>query len=380
MAQTGRGGGGPCLAVWSRADKPRPTSLAAAICQWAVLALWLSRKAGCDAPGLEDALTPVALFCRAEAPPWGGGGGWGFSHLWPVLDLNGACAAAEAHAWPANMAAMLLEDADLRADRNMHEPLYWFCGPETPARLRSLANIKAPRAVDSPCLGATALCLNSAGRRAQVLLRSSPRPGHGDSVHQAESLSFSLSLDLHPVVISPGVVLGGPMEPFTKSRRSGNGPLVDGLEPKSGGVVLEGLEQKDSHAFVSATFDGYKYLADPVVLRRRLHIDASRGVLNIVDQLDSKQSHTVEINLLLDADSDAQQTKDGLWVVCGAFGVALVRPEPRATCELVRGRGDPALGWAASPTGDVVPAPVLHIACQVVGQASLTTSIVWGQG
>ncbi len=371
---------GPCLACWSRADKPRPTALAAAICQWAVLALWLSRKAGCDVPGLEDALPPVALFCRADAPPWGGGRGWGFSHLWPVLDFGGACSAAEAHAWPANMAAMLLGDADLRADRNMYEPLYWFCGPETPARLRSLANIKAPQAVDSPCLGATALCLNSAGRRSRVMLRSSPRRGQGLMEHQAEALSFGLLLDQAPVVISPGVVLGGPMESFNKSRRSGNGPVVDGLEPKSGGIVLEGMEQTGSHAFVSATFDGYKYLADPVIMRRRLHIDASRGVLNIVDQLDSKVVHTVEINLMLAADSDAHQTEDGLWVVCGVFGIVLVRPEPRATCELVRGRGDPALGWAASETGDVVPAPVLRIVCQTVGQASLTTSIVWGQG
>lgn len=376
----GASAAGPCLAAWARADITRPTAMAAAYCQWAVLALWLAGKAGCDTPGLEDALPPVAAFCRTAAPPWGGAVSWGFSSLWPVLDLDGACSLAEAHAWPANMAAILLRDSELRADRQMYEPLYWLCGPETPSKLRNLANLKGPEAMDAPCLGNTNLCSNSANRRVQLSLRSSPRNKQAPDQRQAEALSFGLMIDGSPIVISSGVIPGGPMESLIKVRRANNGPVIDGAESRDGSVILEGLEQTTNHAFVSATYDGYKHLADPVALRRRLHIDAARGVLNIVDQMDSRQSHTMEINLLLAAEADTQQADEGLWAVCGAFGIVLVRPEPKAQCELVRGRSDPALGWVATAAGEVVPASVLRIYCRVMGQASMTTSIVWGQG
>lgn len=371
---------GPCLSLWSRARGTRPTALASAACQWGVLALWLAEKAGCETPGLEDALVPVAAYCRSAAPPWGADAAWGFSHLWPVLDLSGQCSMDEAHAWPANLAALLLQDPDLRADRNMYEPLYWLRGPETPAKLRKLANIKAPQAVDSPCLGASNLCLHAAGRRAHLAFRTSPRRKDAGVRHQAEALSVGLALDGKIVLATPGVVLGGPMEDFSRSRRAFNAPIIDGAEPKNGHVVLEGLEQSESHAFATAKYDGYKHLLDPVSMRRRLHVDASRGVLNIVDQLQSRQTHDVEINLLLPADSDAQPADDGLWAVCGAFGVVLVRPEPKASCELVRGHGEPPLGWMATAAGEVVAAPVLRIYCRVMGQTSITTSIVWGQG
>jgi hypothetical protein len=353
---------GPALAAWQEPGPALPTHQAVAACEWGGLSLWLGSREGWELPGVVGGLRHLAVLCRGLAPPWGPGRGWGAAGRRGVLGLEAGADPATA---AANLAAVLITDPELRAGRVLDERLFWLYGPEAAERLRQLAGGGVPAAADHPGAGLTGLFAIRGGQRLGVWLRTGPRgqPPGGE----AQALALCLCLDGKALLPPPGPPGSGPLAGHLASRQAHSAVVVDGAEPGPGVVELESL----TGSFCAASFDGYRSLADPVRLRRRVYLDAPAGLVTVVDQVQGSGQHQCEVLFHLPAGSRARAGAGGVELT-GPWGRALFTPDPKARVEVVSGRDQPPLGWQSLAGGRVGPAPVVRVWAPVVGSARLT--------
>ena len=370
---------GPALMAWSQElEEPLSPMWLAPCAQWGGLGLWLSRKRPeLEMPALVGGLSRLAGLCRAAAPPWGAGMrslGWGWC---PVRSVLGFERDGDAFTTAANLAALLLRDPELRAARVMDQNLFWLLGPRAAEDLRPLAPAHAPPAADHPGLGLSLVCLSARKRRLSLWLRSAPRRPGGDPSWAAQALAFTLCLEGRPLLVAPGPAGSGPLAGHLGSRSAQNTVVIDQQEPGPGQVVLEGMEAGPRHAFMAARYDGYAHLEDPVVLRRRVFFDQAGELVQVVDQVQGQGEHFCEIFFHLAAGTRVERGEDGL-LLEGPWGRALLRPEPKASLEVISGRSKPPLGWLMDQEGRVLAAPVVRIFAPVEGSARLTTVLALG--
>lgn len=369
---------GLALAAWSRPGPPLSGGSLTAACQWAGLAAWLAVAAAIEVPGLAGGLPRLAEHCRRLAPPWGGNASWGavsLSEIWRFdpEDPDPATAAA-------NLAAVAQNAPELRAARVLDEGLYWLLGPAAAERLRLLAGGPAPVPGDAPAAGHSVLVGAGAGRKAAAILRTSPRRRADGAAWQAQALDLALCLAGRPVLLPPGPSGGGPLARHLAGRAAHNAPVVDGIEPVGGRVELEALERGAGQQFISATYDGYRGLPDPVILRRRVHLDLERGLINLVDQVMAEGEHHLTVHLRLPPEARVEPAGQGVWRLAGGFGRLWLKPDPRASLEVIHGASDPPLGWLAVAPGRVLPCPVVRLQATTAGHARLGVTLVWGEG
>ncbi len=396
---------GPALRSWSRssASSPSPpppssapsppmpppamaTTWAPVMLEWGGLGLWLAQKAGLAPEGVVAGLRTLGPLVRAMAPPWGAGLAWGWSPAVSVLGLDQG--RVDPATGAANLAAVLLTDPDLRAGRVMDERLYWLYGRPAAEQLRQLAGGAPPPAQELPPAGLAVLCGRTAGRRVSLWLRTAPHKADppAGSVWSAQALALGLCLDGRGLLVPPGPAGSGPLARHLSSRAAFNAVRLDGAEPRGGAVVLEALEEDERSAFVAASYDGYAHLPDPVRLRRRLFLDKTAGLVQVVDQVQAEGEHDCEVLFHLPAGCQVEQAGGGALWLGGPWGRVLMRPEPKAAVEVVIGRSKPPLGWLAGQGGvgggggEVQAAPVVRLYARVVGSARLTTSLVLAPG
>lgn len=352
------------LAAWQ--DGPlEATALAAEACEWGCLGLWAGAALKLELPGVVAGLHKLAGLCRALAPPWGAGAYWGQGPAGTVLGFDPA--PVSWFSGPANLAAALLNAPELRGPRQVDERLFWLLGPEAGQKLRLLAGGPPPPPQEAPGVGLGVLAAEMAGHKVGAVL------GLGAALDPAAALSLALSLDGQGLLLPPGPAGSGPLATHLRARAAHNAPRIDEAEPRGGGVTVEGLQSGARYRFLAASYDGYSFLKDPVLLRRRVYLDLSRGLVNIVDQMQAQGRHLCEVFFRLPVDCQVQALEDGALLLRGGFGRALLRPEPKAHVSLFLGRSEPTLGWLATRLGQVVPAPVVRIQALVEGNARLTT-------
>ena len=137
---------GPALAAWSKTGLYIPDASpaeAAAAAEWGCLGLWLSLRGKIEVPGLVGGLRKLVWLCRTSAPPYGAGLGWGWTTASPVLDFDKG--RMDPYTGIANLAAVLLNEPDLRAGRILDERLFWLwgsrrCGKAAPIGRRQAAH------------------------------------------------------------------------------------------------------------------------------------------------------------------------------------------------------------------------------------------------
>jgi hypothetical protein len=366
---------GPALSAWSHLGSPKATGWAPLMLEWGGLSLWLSMKAGMEQPvGLVAGLRVLGPLVRAMAPPWGAGLNWGWTPAAAVLGLDQGRVSGATGA--ANLAGMLLTDPDLRAGRVLDERLYWLFGKPAYEKLRQLAGGGPPPATVLPGADLAVLACRGKGRRISVWLRLAPQSLAGNAPQwAAQALSMGLCLDGAELLGTPGPAGSGPMAGHLKSRSAYNAVMIDGQEPQGGLVSLEALEEDKRSAFVAASYDGYDHLGDPVHLRRRLFMDKTAGLVQVVDQVQAQDEHDCEIFFHLPASANVEKTEQGSYIISGPWGKVMLRPDEKAAVDVVTGRDNPALGWLADGVGKVKAAPVIRLYARVVGSARLTTSL-----
>ncbi len=369
----GARGLGPALLAWDRPGPRRPTAALAAACEWGGLGLWAGGGAGVELPGVVGGLTKLAAICRALAPPWGAGSYWGWHPGAPVLGF--APRPESPFTGPANLAAVLLNEPDLRARREMDERLYWLFGPGAAERLRQLAGGRDPRPLEAPGAGLVLACGRSQGRRLGLALRLGA-DDQSDQQAAAEALDLALTLEGRSILLTPGPAGSGPLDGHLRQRAAHNPPRLDETEPQPGVVSLEALEASADHLFLAASQQAYGNLSDPASLRRRVYVDLKRGIVDVIDQIQARGRHLVEVCYRLPPGTRVRALEDGLLALEGSWGRGLLRPEPTAKASLLQGRSQPPLGWRAVELGQVEPAPVVRVRALVEGDARLTTAFL----
>jgi hypothetical protein len=376
---------GPALASWGRPLGLLSSNWAAVMLEWSGLSLWLCMKNNLEAPaGLVAGLRALGPLVRAMAPPWGSGLAWGWSPVGSVLNLSQG--RVDAATGTANLAAMLLTEPDLRAGRTLDERLYWLYGKASYEKLRQLAGGPPPPAQNLAAAGLAVLGALSKGRRMSLWLRTAPQEDAAGSAvggaaksspfGQAQGLSMGLCLDGHPFLITPGPAGSGPLARYLASRAAFNAVRIDGAEPGPGAVSLEALEDDQRGAFVAASFGGYGHLEDPVSLRRRLFIDKTAALVQVVDQIQAEGEHDCEVFFHLPAGAEVTEQAEGEFLIAGPWGQVLLQADKKAAVEVISGQANPPLGWQADGVGKVKAAPVVRISARTVGSARLTTSLV----
>ena len=366
----------PAIASYSRARENSrivPTAQVQQAADWAGLSLWLAKHNDIQLPGLEEGLTDLALFCRASAPPWGAGLTWDWSPGGALMELDGA--PVDPFTQSANLAAVLLDNPDLRAMRVLDERLFWLFGPRVGEVLRQLAGGAGLGSLDLAAAGLSGLAAVCNERHLTVWLRTAPRDPGGPDENGHDALSLAVAVDGHPFLVTPGPGGSGPLSPYLHSRAAHNAMVVDERDPRGGVVKLEGLESSGLQGFCVASYDGYSSQDGPLEIRRRVFLDATAGIINLVDQINSLGQHVCELFFHLPPTAQIEREPGGCIVLSGSFGQAWLRPDANAEVRIARGRSHPQMGWMALEPGEITAAPVVALRVAVEGNARITTTI-----
>jgi hypothetical protein len=350
-----------------------PTAQVRQAADWGSMGLWLARHSGVELIGLEDALRDLAIFCRSSAPPWGAGLSWDWQPGGALMELDGN--QVDPFTQAANLAAVLLDDPNVRAGRVMDERLFWLFGPRAEEALRRLAGGADLGSLDLPAAGLSGLAVENQGRRMTVWLRTSPRYAGLEHRGANDALSLAVAVDGQPLIVTPGPAGSGPLAPYLESRAAHNALVVDEIEPGRGQVNIEGLESSGRQGFCVASYDGYSSLDDPVELRRRVFLDGTAGIINLVDQVSAQGQHICELFFHLPPSARVERDPEGSVLLTGSFGRAWLRADNNAEVRIARGRSHPQMGWLALEPGEITAAPVIALRLEVTGNARITTTI-----
>ena len=367
---------GTAITSYTQAPSPTeaaPTAQVQQATDWGGLGLWLARHNNIRIENLEKGLRDLALFCRASAPPWGASLNWGWHPGGALMELDAAW--VDPFTQAANLAAVLLDDPDVRAARVLDERLFWLFGPRVTEALRHLAGGGALGSMDLPAAGLSGLAAQSQDHCITVWLRTAPRIAGISGGSANDALGIAVAVDGHPLFITPGPVGSGPLSPYLKSRAAQSALVLDGAEPGPGRVYLEGLESSGRQGFCVASYDGYSTEEEPLELRRRIFLDGAAGIITLVDQVRGQGQHSCELFFHLPPSAQVERDPGGCIQINGVFGQAWLRPEPNAEVRIARGRSHPQMGWMALEPGEITAAPVVALRMAVEGNARITTSI-----
>lgn len=144
---------------------------------------------------------------------------------------------------------------------------------------------------------------------------------------------------------------------------------------KAVATLCEVIDSGDRMAIV-AEHNGYNRLADPVTHRRRVELERTLGAVQIVDRLECRGEHEVELFFHLHEDAAVTSVEAGSarfkWrkrtVAFSGHG----RP---FEWTVLRGSENPPLGWRSRAFHRKVPISTLRIAGRISGTTELVTSI-----
>lgn len=308
-----------------------------------------------------------------------------------VLDLGSA--PGDARGLLSVGAGMFNRQDFAAAASGFQEWAFWTLGEDTRASIDGLAAQPRPplRSAAFPQTGIYVLQAGDAKGADSVSavidcgeLGFGPLAAHG----HADALSFVLRVGGADVLVDPGtydyftypdwrrylrttpahntVTIDGEDQstmtgPFMWSQRAVSTCTV--WEPSANGGVFQGEH------------DGYLRLADPVRHRRRISLDAGSRTLSIVDELECRAEHRVELYFHFAETSAVRDVASrAIAVGCGGAAVTLTVDAP-LTLSLVPASDAPEGGWVSRGYHRKAPAPVAVARAVISGPASLTTVV-----
>ncbi len=218
-------------------------------------------------------------------------------------------------------------------------------------------------------------------------LGMSPLYAHG----HADALSFWLSYGGQAFLVDPGTFSYYADEDwrgYFRSTAAHNTVRVDGVDQSvAGGRFLwrqvahcrvQHRESQATYTEVEGMHDGYQRLADPVVHRRAVRVCRTTPQVRIVDRLECRQAHDVELFFHFHDQCDVQQIDaHQIAAVRGASRLVL-HLAPSLACQLYRGSERPIAGWTSDRFGAKTPAFTLRAYAHITGTTDFTTTISAG--
>lgn len=176
----------------------------------------------------------------------------------------------------------------------------------------------------------------------------------------ADALAFTLSVGGGEILIDPGTYAYHTQKKwrdYFRGTSAHNTVRVDGVDQSMiGGNFMwlkharawcERWESDAGRDFFVGAHDGYRRLQDPVLHRRTLEFDKAAGVLRVVDTLECKGEHQVEIFWHFAETCRIQVSGNEISAACEGVALQIAMPGGTWVPEVVTGREDPPLGWVS---------------------------------
>lgn len=204
----------------------------------------------------------------------------------------------------------------------------------------------------------------------------------------ADALAFTMSVAGREILVDPGTYAYHTQKKwrdYFRGTSAHNTLRIDGIDQSVAGGNFLWLRHANARClrFESTAgrvlwqgeHDGYLRLADPVLHRRMIDFDKPRKILKIIDNIEAKEEHFIELHWHFSEHCDLE-VQDSI-VVARNNGVTITMAmhgidwQP----ELVLGREAPPLGWISRKFDKKEPAYTVRWAGQVEGSAKLQTEI-----
>jgi hypothetical protein len=362
------------------------------VLEFFLLAGLVARKIGDDFPAaywarLERMLEFLGALSEGGPPPMIGDSDDGY-----VLDLGSKHDLRALFC----IGAVLFARADFKARAGAYtEAAHWLLGASGRAAFEALPPEPGAELLASRALPDSGYYLLQSGHReavdrlsvvfdcGELGFKSIAAHGHADA------LSFTLRAFGSDVLVDPGTYdyFSFPTwRAYFRSTRAHNTLAVDGLDQSMmRGPFLWGTraramcvawEPKAQGGRVVGEHNGYTRLADPVVHRRTLVLDAEQRVLTIRDDIAAGRSHEVVVYFHLAEDAVLSAEQSNRYRIGVAGGTVVLEIDARLTVKILNGSEDPIGGWVSRGYHRKVPSTTLVASGYSQGSSSFVSRLV----
>ena len=203
----------------------------------------------------------------------------------------------------------------------------------------------------------------------------------------ADALSFTLSVGGTEFFVDPGTFAyhtEGEWRAYFRGTSAHNTVRIDGRDQSEPGGNFMWLAKANAERLawssnaeldlLEGRHDGYARLADPVIHRRRIALDKRFRVIEIVDALEMRGEHEVEVFLHCAEDTVIEPGADGLTLTRGGLSIRVAGPEGMEP-EILCGSVEPIAGWISRRFDVKQPINTLVWRARLSGPQSLRTRI-----
>ena len=276
------------------------------------------------------------------------------------------------------------------------EPVRWLLGREGLARLEA-TEVPADDALQPRAFPDSGHYLLQCGRsgtteRISVTFDCGSLGFGALAAHgHADALSMTLRAFGVDVLVDPGTYdyfTFPTWREYFRSTRAHNTVVVDGLDQSTMlGPFLWGRrararclrwEPSARGGVVSGEHDGYARLADPVVHRRTLELDAAARTVTIQDELSGRGPHELAVCFHLAEGCAVAREGGDRWRIQVGGGVVTLVLDPALSVEAVAAGEFPIGGWVSRGYHRKVPATTLVGRCRLEQNAPLVCRIEVG--
>lgn len=282
-----------------------------------------------------------------------------------VLDLAGE---------PKNLAFDLLSIAAVIFDRtdfkaqvgSCSEAACWALRKKELARFNKIDTLSPARQLASKAFPASGYYLLQCGTanaadRISVLFDCGELGYKSIAAHgHADALSFSLRVFGVDVFVDPGTYdyfSYGDWRDYFRSTRAHNTLMVDGADQSAMlGSFMWGKratarclswEADANGAKVVGEHNGYAKLRDPVIHRRSLSLDAETRKITLLDEIEAKGEHRIEIFFHLAETCSIAESHGNTLIIDVGPGTVSLEIDERLEISILRGSKEPKCGWVS---------------------------------
>lgn len=266
------------------------------------------------------------------------------------------------------------------------EPLWWLFGIAPPAAAGAKTPRRDLRPHAFPHTGLYLLQWGAAGSSDSASLTLDcgdlgygPLAAHG----HADALAITLRAFGEDILVDPGTYdyfRYPAFREYFRSTRAHNTITVDNVDQS----VMSGPFMWDARAvaracewhadpdraWIVAEHDGYTRLADPVLHRRRVEMDATGRRFVVTDTLECAGVHRAAACFHVSERADVERSGDHAFDIAVAGGRVRLTIDPQAHVTVLHGAEAPIAGWVSR--GYHVKAPSWMIVAEVTTQGSTT--------
>jgi heparinase II/III-like protein len=294
--------------------------------------------------------------------------------------------------------AVLFSRSDFKSlARGSEEAAWWLLGPSSRARYAALSDAPLPETLGSRAFQESGYYLLQSGHKGsadrisvvfdcgELGFKSIAAHGHADA------LAFTVRAFGEDLLVDPGTYdyfTFPEWREYFRSTRAHNAVVVDDTDQSvmagpfmwatRAGARCVAWEPAREGGTVVGEQDGYSRLANPVLHRRRLDLDAESRTLVIHDDILGPGPHDIAIYFHLAEGAVVSVQKPNAPTIAVAGGTATLEVDPRLSVDVLRGSERPIGGWVSRGYHRKQASTTLIGRARCSGDASFVTRLLLG--